>query len=182
MTEKRKNPLVVAKKRGFPIYSDNPSIPSSTAIKKEYRAQFGNEHRGIVLDTNKGEILGHGGAMFYEWKEVDKNKFVKMYMEGIRQSVGLSKSGVAVFELVYYQIQEKPDNDKVNLSVHTSGLEERTYQRGLRELLEKEFLYRSPYDGTFFVNIRYMFNGDRLAFVKGFQLKKEKDSNQLPLL
>ena len=27
-------------------------------------------------------------------------------------------------------------------------------------------------DGVFFVNIRYMFNGDRLAFVKGYQRKK----------
>jgi hypothetical protein len=25
----------------------------------------------------------------------------------------------------------------------------------------------------FFVNIRFMFNGDRLAFVKGYRLKKE---------
>jgi hypothetical protein len=45
-----------------------------------------------------------------------------------------------------------------------------TFYRGLRELLEKEFLYRSPWDGIFFVNIRYMFNGDRLAFVKAFHL------------
>jgi len=29
-------------------------------------------------------------------------------------------------------------------------------------------LLRTPYEGTFFINIRYMFNGDRLAFVKGY--------------
>ncbi len=40
--------------------------------------------------------------------------------------------------------------------------------------MEKEFLFRSPYDGTFFVNIRFMFNGDRLAFVKGYKLKKDQ--------
>lgn len=34
------------------------------------------------------------------------------------------------------------------------------------------FLFRSPSSGVFFVNIRYMFNGDRLAFVKGYQRKK----------
>ena len=42
---------------------------------------------------------------------------------------------------------------------------------GFRELLQKEFLYRSPEDGTFFVNIRSMFNGDHLAFVKAYHLK-----------
>ncbi len=55
-----------------------------------------------------------------------------------------------------------------------------TYFRGLRELLEREFLFRSPYDGVFFVNIRYMFNGDRLAFVKGYKRKSDK-ANQADL-
>lgn len=32
----------------------------------------------------------------------------------------------------------------------------------------------SPNPGLFFVNIRFMFNGDRLAFVKGYKLKKEQ--------
>ena len=54
-----------------------------------------------------------------------------------------------------------------------------TYYEGLRELLEKEFIFRTPYDGMFFVNIRFMFNGDRLAFVKGYKLKQ--DQPELPL-
>jgi hypothetical protein len=37
-------------------------------------------------------------------------------------------------------------------------------------LLDREFLLRSTADGVFFVNIRYMFNGDRLAFVKAYQV------------
>ena len=50
-------------------------------------------------------------------------------------------------------------------------LAERTYRRGLRELLDKEVIFRSPVEGVFFVNIRCMFNGDRLAFVKAYHLK-----------
>jgi hypothetical protein len=56
-------------------------------------------------------------------------------------------------------------------SEQIEGITERTYQRGLRELLDKKFLFRSPSDGVFFVNIRYMFNGDRLAFVKAYHIK-----------
>ena len=68
------------------------------------------------------------------------------------------------------------------LGVDMSKLEERTFNRGLRELLEKEFLYRSPLASMFFVNIRFMFNGDRLAFVKGYLLKKEDPRQpRLPL-
>jgi hypothetical protein len=46
--------------------------------------------------------------------------------------------------------------------------------------LDKEFLFRSPEDGTFFVNIRYMFNGDRLAFVKAYHLKDSQPSLPFP--
>jgi len=51
------------------------------------------------------------------------------------------------------------------------NLAERSYRRGLRELLDKEVVFRSPVEGVFFVNIRCMFNGDRLAFVKAYHLK-----------
>jgi hypothetical protein len=61
------------------------------------------------------------------------------------------------------------------------GLTNRTYWRGLRELLEKEFLYRSPSEGVFFVNIRFMFNGDRLAFVRTYHLKGSSRQEELPL-
>ncbi len=79
-----------------------------------------------------------------------------------------------MFELVYNQLQGKPEQDTITLSLLTAGLKKTTYHNGLRELLEKEFLFRSPYDGMFFVNIRFMFNGDRLAFVKGYKLKKDQ--------
>jgi ornithine carbamoyltransferase len=45
-----------------------------------------------------------------------------------------------------------------------------------------EFLYRSPSDGVFFVNIRFMFNGDRLAFVKSYHLKGSARQQELPLV
>lgn len=50
----------------------------------------------------------------------------------------------------------------------------------MRELLEKEFLFRSPSDGEFFVNIRFMFNGDRLAFVRSYHHKESGVQRELP--
>jgi hypothetical protein len=128
-----------------------------------------------VID-GAGEVLGQGVG---ELEEVDDARFVKLFLEGFKQTAGMSKSGLTVFEVVYRQIQDTPNSDKVVLSFYTAsekieGLTERTYHRGLRELLDREFLYRSPVDGVFFVNIRYMFNGDRLAFVKGYKRKVNK--------
>ena len=76
--------------------------------------------------------------------------------------------------MVYNQVRENPGRNIVLLDTLSSGIEERTYQRGLRDLFEKEFLFRSTNPGVFFANIRFMFNGDRLAFVKGYKLKKEQ--------
>lgn len=161
-------------KHGVPVYQTNPSVPAEGDIKRGKRAQIGTELKGLVVDTGTGEVLGHGAAMMYEWEEVDKERFVKLYLAGLKQAAELSKAGLSVFEMVYNQMRENHGNDTVLLSADQSGLAQATYFRGLRELLNKEFIFRSPYDGTFFVNIRFMFNGDRLAFVKGYKLKKEQ--------
>ena len=169
------------KKWGVAVYTSNPSVPSADEIKKMKRVKLGDERRGLVVDNGTGEILGHGGALVYEWEEVDKERFVKLYLAGLRQAAGLSKAGLSVFEIVYNELRNKPGDDTVLLSQKSSGMERRSYHRGLRELLEKEFLFRSPFPGMFFVNIRFMFNGDRLAFVNGYRLKGAEGQGELPL-
>ena len=176
MTENIQNPNVIAEKRGVKIYQSNPSIPSEDEIKRNKRTRIGDDVKGFVVDTGSGEILGRGGAFAYEWEEVDKERFVKLYLAGLKQATGLTKAGLVVFELVYNKLRENPGKDSVLLDALSSGLEARTYSRGLRELLDKEFIYRSTNPGMFFVNIRFMFNGDRLAFVKGYQLRKDQPS------
>ena len=66
MTGINNQAIVVAEKRGVPIYQTNPSIPSESEIKRSKRAQIGTEAKGLVVDSGTGEILGHGGAIAYE--------------------------------------------------------------------------------------------------------------------
>ena len=182
MSKLEQNSGAFREKHGIPVYRTNPSVPATNEIARSKRVQIGDMHKGFVVDNGTGEILGRGAAFAYEFEEVDKERFVKLYLAGLKQASGLSKAGLAVFEIVYSALREAPGQDKVNLSQDESDLAPATFRRGLRELLEKEFLFRSPYDGTFFVNIRFMFNGDRLAFVKGYKLRNS-DANQgtLPL-
>ena len=170
----------------MPVYSANPSVPTEGEIRRQRKGKLGNERNGMIVDNGTGEILGQGGAITYQWEEVDDTRFVKLFLAGIKQAAGLSKAGLTLFEVVYKYLQARPGEDKIILSYYAAseeieGLTERTYRRGLRELLDKEFLYRSPSDGVFFVNIRYMFNGDRLAFVKGYQRKGSVSQHELPL-
>ena len=167
--------LIIGEKQGVSIYKENPSVPNAVTTNKKRRVQVGSDQRGFILDHNSGEI-SVGGAAFYEFEEVDDTKFVKLFLAGVKQFSGLSKSALELFEVVYKQLQNKHGEDKIVLSLliasdEISGMNERKYHRALRELLEKEILFRSPADSIFFVNIRFMFNGDRLAFVKGYQRK-----------
>ncbi len=183
--ESQKANLVISRKRGVSVYATNPSVPDPEDIKRRRPVRFGDEKRGFIVDGGSGEVLSVGGLGFYEFEEVDNSCFVKMFLEGIKQAAGLSKAGLAVFELIYNEVQENPGNDMVVMnyfkaSKNNNKLLERTYQRGLRELLDREFLFRCPSDGVFFVNIRYMFNGDRLAFVKGYRRKGSQQELLFP--
>lgn len=158
---------------GQPVYSSNPSLPSVGEISKSRRTKLGDDKRGVVISTETGEVIGGGGASFYDFEEVDKEQFVKLYLAGFKNAVGLSKAGLEVFQAVYDQMRDNKNNDVVILSAIQTGMVERSFQRGVKELLEREFLFRHPAAGLFWVNIRYMFNGDRLAFVKGYKLKPD---------
>ncbi len=167
----------VRQKRGIPIYTTNPSIPCKDEIGRMRRTRIGNERMGMLIDGDTNEIImGRGSAVMYEFEEVDKERFVKLFLDGVRKTAGLSSTGLMIFELIYHQVRENPNSDEIKMSFMMAqdsrpNLAERTYRRGLRELLDKGVIFRSPVDGVFFVNIRCMFNGDRLAFVKAYHLK-----------
>jgi hypothetical protein len=165
---------------GVAIHNSNPSVMPVGHITKPSRRKIGTDQKGLVIDGH-GEILGAGVAVSYEFEEVDKERFVKLYLAGLKQAVGLSKAGLAVFQIVYDQLRNKKENDMVYMVAAGSGLSRPTYHRGLRELLEREFLYRSPNPTGFWVNIKYMFNGNRIAFVKGYQIQGTRTANQLNL-
>jgi hypothetical protein len=174
----------VTTKRGFPVYRTNPSIPPTNGMPTRSRPfQVPGGKAAVIVDNSTGEIKGIGGMGFWWEEEVDTTRFVKLFLDGIKQAAGLSKTGIQVFELVYHQMRANPGSDEIKLNQYVArdhGMSDRTYQRGVRELLEKEFLYRSPSDGVFFVNIRFMFNGDRLAFVKAYHVKGAARQPVLP--
>lgn len=180
-------PNQISTKRGFPVYRTNPSVPTTRGLAtRTKRFHVPGGKASVIVDHSTGELKGIGGMGFWWEEEVDTTRFVKLFLDGIKQAAGLSKTGMQVFELVYHQMRANPGSDEIKLNQYMAKdhhISDRTYQRGVRELLEKEFLFRSPSDGVFFVNIRFMFNGDRLAFVRTYNLKKSEPQAQqeLPL-
>jgi hypothetical protein len=189
ITETQEHDTQLRSKRGFIRYEKNPSVPDKSTLQtRTKRVRIGDEQKGMFIGNDTGEVLGQGAAVIYEFEEVETTRFVKLYLSGIKQAAGLSKAGLAVFELVYRQLQDNQGTDQIGLSHEQAkrmGLDisERVFRNGVRDLLEREFLYESLVSGLFFINIRYMFNGDRLAFVKGYKRKgaTTKPTNQLDL-
>src|SRR5262245_17566890 len=175
-------------RRGFKRYARNPSVPERGLASTKMRpVKITGAGKGVLFaDGGTGELIGAGVRHFFKFEEVDASRFVKLFLDGMKQAAGLSKAGMQVFELVYRQLQDSPNTDQIALSWHLAkqrGLEiaERTYRHGLRQLLEREFLFESLVDGLYYVNIRYMFNGDRLTFIRGYKLKRDTGQGELAL-
>lgn len=59
-----------------------------------------------------------------------------------------------------------------------------TYFKGMKELADKKFIAETMIQNYYFINPDYMFNGDRLTFMKTYYLKDKNkiadNKNKLP--
>ena len=188
MTQSRQKNAVEAQptRRGFPVYKSNPSLsdPFPVRIRSAKPARGGDAY---MIAPGTGEVIAKGAFAFVEDREVESEQFVKMYLAGIRRYGELSKAGALLFEFVYREISGRGGKDKDTVSISyllalewEPKLTARTYQRGLGELLAKGFLFRSLAADVYFVNVRFMFNGDRMALVQGYRRKGKAAARELP--
>ena len=123
-------------KRGFPVYRTNPSVPATNGLPtRTKRISVPGGRGSVIVDNSTGELKGIGGMGFWWEEEVDTTRFVKLFLDGIKQAAGLSKTGIQVFELVYHEMRANPGNDEIKLNQYVAkdhGISDRTYQRGVR--------------------------------------------------
>jgi hypothetical protein len=156
----------------------NPLIePQQITTKRRYvRSGRADE----LMNTATGEITAV--ATIYQVEERDDAEFVKVFAAGVSASYELTKTAQRVFQVVLDQYQRTPMNrgyaDYVNLFWFGDGIEgrdvgmsERTFMRGLKELIEKKFI--ASKDGTgFWTNPALFFKGDRVMFVKEYRRRR----------
>ena len=154
-------------------------LATSTRIRRV--ADRGQGQKLMVVNVHDGEILAPAG--FWHEQTVDRTQFVKLYINGVKAFKELSGAGTRIFELLYLEVQRNIGKDRVVLSFNeidqaATPLSEATFYRGMRELVEKEFVAESLVPSLYFVNPDFMWNGDRLAFVKAYRLKGSKRDDQ----
>jgi hypothetical protein len=135
-----------------------------------------------LISNASGEIVGV--ATIHLVEDRDDAEFVKVFAAGVSASYELSKTAQRVFQVVLDQYQRTPMNrgyaDHVNLFWFDDGIEgrdvgmsEKTFQRGLKELLEKRFLHpKGP--TAFWTNPALFFKGDRVMFIREYRRRKTR--------
>lgn len=167
-------------RRGHEIFEKNPFIGNALANTKNGQRRITDKKgsKMMVVNPGTGEVMQTPAGFWYA-EEVDRTQFVKLYINGVRAFKELTAPGTKVFELLYLEVQKQIGKDRVFMSFGevdqaATPMSKATYQRGLKELFEKGFVAPSVTQGWFFINPDYMFNGDRLAFVKEYRLGKPK--------
>lgn len=152
--------------------------PVTVQVEAKAKRRFvRTQHAQELVDPATGEVKAI--AMIHTVDERDDASFVKVFAAGVREAFALSASGAKVFQAVLsvYE-QEKMTGgyaDSLTLFWFGEGLNgasinvsEKTFQRGLKELLAKEFIMpKAP--NQYWVNPALFFKGDRVAFVKEYR-------------
>ncbi|MFU9139239.1 replication protein [Erwinia tasmaniensis] len=89
-----------------------------------------------------------------------------------------------MFEILYRTVQEFKDTDRVFLTYELVDqnlvkISESTYYRGMKELVNKGFIAEKTVQNSYFINPDFIFNGDRLSFVKSYILAKSSSPKKM---
>lgn len=174
-------------KKGKERFEKNPFLSGAEVATKTRRV---TNKRGdmMLVNSNTGEIQTQI-AGFWEAEEVDSTKFVKLFIRGVKALKELTGAGTKVFEVLYLTVQENIGKDRVLMSFAEvdqalTPMSESTFMRGMRELVEKKFIAATPTLGVYWLNPDFVWNGDRLAFVKEYrkkQMEPQRDTKTLDL-
>ena len=135
-----------------------------------------------LADIDTGEVVAT--STIHQIEHIDSDHFVKVFSAGIAATYELTKTGQRTFQAILQIYENAPMSggfvDAIYLAWFDDGLSgqkldmsEKTFQRGLKELLERGFLSpKAP--NLFWVNPALFFRGDRVLFLKEYRRIKPK--------
>lgn len=163
-------------------YKDNPFM-AEVAVKKRIKFHP-KENMGLINFDGDAGMGNSAPKGIWEVKEVDGTEFIKIYAKGVALIKELKKAGAVVFEIFCKVVQKEAiGQDQVYMSYAALDdstkelIAESTYHRGMNELIEKGVLAPTPMVCRFWFNPSYIFNGNRMRFVKDY-FKKGTDDAQ----
>lgn len=165
--------------RALPFKPDANPFVSGSEIRTKHKTVRTRSTPRDLLDPDTGEVVG--SSIIHTIEEKDEAQFVKVFADGVKAAFDLSHTGARVFQAVLIEYQKAKMtggfSDSVRLYWFGEGLDGRaigmskfTFNKGLKELLEKHFLFpRSP--NEYWVNPALFFKGDRVAFLREYRIR-----------
>lgn len=140
-----------------------------------------------LINSSTGEVSRV--SAIHQVEERDDAEFVKVFSAGVSATYELTKAAQRVFQVVLDQYQRTPMAkgyaDAVDLFWFGDGIEgrdvgmsERTWMRGLKELLDKRFLWPKT-SSSYWVNPALFFKGDRVLFIKEYRRRRSTAASAL---
>jgi hypothetical protein len=157
----------------------NPLLEGNS-IRTRNRAVVQTQYDGgSLLDPETGELRAM--SRIHRIVERDDAEFVKVFAEGVRAAFDLSRTGYRVFGAVlsiYQATSMKGGYAEAvelfwfgdGLCGNDVGMGSQTFNKGLRELIEKNFLALRN-GNTYWVNPALFFKGNRVAFINEYRRK-----------
>lgn len=166
----------VKTRRGLQLYETNPF---ALAVETKKKPIYNKNKDMALVHGVTGEISQLGGFVSYE--EVSAEKFVQLFISGVRQLEKLTTAGSRVFTVLYQEVQNNIGKDLVYMSYATvdqtlTKMSTATYDRGIRELVQKGFIAPTPRQSMYWLNPNYIYNGNRLTLAKTYILKAKQDA------
>ena len=165
-------------------YESNPFLEEASKLSVTKRKPvFTRQDKNCTsMALVQGDIVHPGGI--YAIKEVEANEFVKIYTWGIGQIMGLSTAAKKIFMIIVQLLSGKEGIGKTEVALSYTALKKLaekhgskfmssgTFYRGMNECIQKGIIAESYIPSTYFVNINYIYNGERLAIVNEYRIKQ----------
>jgi hypothetical protein len=173
-------------REGIVKYQSNPFL-DNTKYKTRNKRVSVQAGRQVLLDRDTGELQAPTEVMAVY--QVDGEQFIKIYTSQIRSLFELGPAAFRLMEVVFAKVQHEAIN-KDTIYLNSKAAEEyfqkagrqamsrATYDRAVRELLEKRILAQSELPHLYFINPHIFFNGDRVRFISEYRKKKPAPDNR----
>ncbi|HDR8921941.1 hypothetical protein ACIPLR_17150 [Herbaspirillum huttiense] len=165
-------------------YEQNPSIAQAMLNTKKGVQPIFNQGSGADFSvySHNSEEMKSMALDFISKKVVDKDQFIKIYIHSLPVLSDLKNSTKILFQYILMSLSEEVGKDRLYISYKDyqarssknpmyMKISQPTFSRCLNELLGLGILFKSSLANIYFINIAYIFNGDRLRFITEYQLK-----------
>lgn len=156
-----------------PKFKENPFANDIFNIETGKKSIIAGSTKQVLVDTNTGAV--EGITLLHKYKEVDKEQFVKLYIDEVASLFELSKTGLRVFGFVLRALRINSAEVYLNIPdmMEYCGYKQKNQvYKGLAELISNKIIAMSVRSNLWYINPNVIFNGDRIVFAKEYRIKQ----------